>query len=117
MSLLNMAIIEGSADYITKTLLGLNINSKIHDYGELHQTELWKEFSMAVKSNPYNYGDWLYNGSPSNGRPADLGYFLGSKITEGYFNNLGNNKKAIKTILKRGKYKKVFAKSGITLNS
>lgn len=110
--LLNMAITEGSCDYITQQTLGLNINAHIHSYGEARYCELAESFKTDCKEKPFDYSNWLYNGNDAQSRPADLGYFLGYKITEAYFKHSSNKTRAYKTILKRGKYKKVYRKSG-----
>jgi len=50
-------------------------------------------------------------GGRSTERPADLGYYIGYKITEDYFNKSTDKENALKTILKIGKYKKVYKES------
>jgi uncharacterized protein YjaZ len=73
---------------------------------------IWKEFKESIETAPFDYSKWLYNGDKSKDRPADLGYYTGYKITEGFYNNSKDKKKALRTILKRGKYKKVYRESG-----
>ncbi len=108
LTLLNMAIMEGSADFITHKFLGLNINASIYDYGETYQCELWKEFERDIADQPFNFEHWLYNGNNAKGRPADLAYYIGFKITESYYGQTEDKRKAIETILRRGQYKRVF---------
>lgn len=112
LTLLNMAIVEGSADFFTRKFLGLNINAGIYDYGEAHQCALWKEFERDMEDQPFNYEYWLYNGNNAKGRPADMAYYIGYKITESFYAQATNKPKAVKTILKRGHYKKVYRGSG-----
>jgi len=108
LSLLNMAILEGSADYITASVLGLNINAGIREYGLQHECALWKNFEATIAADPFDYSKWLYNGNSARDMPADMGYFIGYQITKAYFNNVADKNKAYSTIFKRGKYKKVF---------
>lgn len=98
-SLLDIAIVEGSADFIATLILGeLTMNSAIYEYGEANQKELWKEFKNDLISNKkYNETDWFYN--YQSGRPADLGYYIGYKIAESYYNNAIDKKRAIKEII------------------
>jgi hypothetical protein len=112
LSLLNMCILEGSADFCTQQLLGININAGIHAYGKAHACALAKEFMADVDSNPFNYSKWLYNGTQAKGRPADLGYYIGSEISAGFYTQATNKQKALRALLKRGKYKKVYRRSG-----
>lgn len=116
LTLLNMAIVEGSADFFTKKFLGLNINAGIYAYGEAHECELWKEFEKDIADQPFNYAHWLYNGNNAKERPADLAYYIGYKITESYYDQSANKQKALRTILKRGRYKRVFHQGGYEEN-
>ena len=111
LSLLNMAILEGSADYITASVLGLNINAGIREYGLQHECELWKNFEASIANDPFDYSKWLYNGNSARDMPADMGYFIGYQITQAYFNSEADKNKAYTTIFKRGKYRKVFEES------
>ena len=107
-----MAIVEGSADFITSHFLDLNINRKIHQYGAIHECDILKSFKESIALNPFDYSKWLYNGLTAKDAPADLGYYVGYKITEGFYANTENKKSSLKTILRRGQYKKVYKNSG-----
>lgn len=109
--LLNMCVMEGSADFVTIRFLNLNINSRVHSYGNQHACELSREFENTINNDPFNYSGWLYNGLSSVNRPADLGYFVGCEISAGFYDLSENKEKALKTMLRRGKYKKVYRNS------
>lgn len=111
LSLLNMAIIEGSADFISMEFLGLNINTAIHAYGDAHRCALWKEFLTDVEADPFDYSKWLYNGNAAVGKPADMAYYIGYIITESYYHQKVDKHHALKTILRRGKYKRIVKQS------
>ena len=111
LTLLNMAIMEGSCDFITKDLLGISINSVLHVYGEQHRNELIREFDQAISEKPYDYSQWLYYGNNIKNRPADLGYYLGYLISRAFYQHSEFKSQALKTLLKRGKYKRVFKES------
>lgn len=113
LTLLNMSIMEGSCDFITKDLLDLTINSTLHQYGEKHRDELIQEFKRAISENPYDYSQWLYNGNNAKIRPADLGYYLGYLISQAYYHRTENKTQALSSLLKRGKYKYVFKGSDL----
>ena len=110
-TLLTAAISEGVCDFITMELLGMNINATIHEYGDQHECELWKDFEVSMKNNKRDFSNWLYNGNSSEDRPADLGYYIGFKIAESYYEKMSNKRKALKVLLNKRKYKKVFKKS------
>lgn len=110
-SLLALSINEGAADFITELVLGYNINSKIHVYGNKHEKELWTQFSKSMKETETS--EWLYNGMQAKGeRPADLGYYIGFKICEAYYNKMTDKKKAVKDILTISDFNFFLEKSG-----
>ena len=98
-SLLSQSITEGSADFIGSLILGkLTMNKAIFEYGEENEKALWNEFKQDVKAKrALDDTDWFYN--YNSNRPADLGYYLGYKITESYYKNSTDKKRAIKEIL------------------
>ena len=96
-TLLRESIKEGSADFIAELISGKNINTHLHDYGNPRERELWTEFKREM--NGTNLNDWLYNGSAAKGRPADLGYYIGYKICEAYYQAARDKKQAVKDIL------------------
>ncbi len=101
--LLSACIKEGSADFIGELISGKHVNKKAHDYGELREVELWEEFKINMFSN--DYSSWIY-GSSNDGRPSDLGYWIGYKITKSYYDNFMDKKKAINDILNIKDFKK-----------
>jgi hypothetical protein len=112
--LLARAIDEGAADFITQLVLGYNINSKVHVYGNAHENDLWEEFQAAM--NTVETDNWLYNGMAVKGeKPADLGYYIGYKICDAYYNQAKDKKQAVKDILTIQDYNQFLAKSGYPL--
>lgn len=96
--LLARCIDEGAADFITQLVLGYNNNLKMHDFGNTHEKELWKQFNSEMTGT--NTEAWLYNGMAATAeRPGDLGYYIGYKICEAYYNKTADKKQAVKDIL------------------
>lgn len=47
-----------------------------------------------------DFSNWLYNGASFTGeKPADLGYYVGFKICEAYYDKTADKKAAIEDIL------------------
>jgi hypothetical protein len=109
-SLLSMALAEGGADFLTQLVLHKNINQALDTYGLQHECALWQEFEPQMGSEDISH--WLYNAAPNETRPADLGYFIGRRICEAYYNKQTNKKQAIINLLNRGKYLAVMKESG-----
>ncbi|MBW3466697.1 hypothetical protein [Arthrospiribacter ruber] len=108
--LLTMTITEGAADFVSYTITGLNINEDIYPYGYENEEALWKEFSEEMYGNAYL--KWLYGGDSNKDRPADLGYFIGFRICEAYYNQAKNKKRALNKIVKTNNYRRLLRKSG-----
>jgi hypothetical protein len=109
-TLLGKAIREGSADFIGGMISGKNTNPLQKDYGDKHERELWKEFRDAMHGT--DASEWLYNGSDVKGRPADLGYYVGFKISEAYYAKSKDKKQAIRNILEMQDFDALLKASG-----
>ena len=109
-SLLDQALSEGIADFVTYLVLGRFFNDFIHDYADPIEADLWKEFESEMEGT--NVSRWLYNGSNSGGRPGDLGYYLGYKIAEHFYNQSSDKTAALKTILEVRDGQQFLALSG-----
>jgi len=108
--LLSQSLREGAADFIGMQVTGFVINKTQYAYGIEHEAELWKEFQTQMLTN--DYSAWLYNGNISGDRPADLGYFIGARICERYYNRATNKSKAIREIIRMKNNKKFLKRSG-----
>lgn len=113
-TLLQQCIVEGAADFLGVLISGTNINQKVNDYGNKNEKRLCEEF--VTKMDLTNYTDWLYSVSGKDDRPNDLGYWIGYKITERYFQNTSDKMQAVKDILTLTDYKQFLVKSGYLKN-
>ncbi|MBW4362770.1 DUF2268 domain-containing putative Zn-dependent protease [Flavobacterium taihuense] len=95
--LLKWTLLEGGADFIGELISGESINNSSYKYGEQHLDKLCQEFVTRLKNKDNQ--DWLYGTSNKDDRPNDLGYWIGYKITESYFNKQKDKQKAIEEIL------------------
>jgi len=56
---------------------------------------------------------WLYGGADeATGRPADLGYFMGFRICQAYYQQAKDKKQAIVEILNTRDFNRLLADSG-----
>jgi uncharacterized protein YjaZ len=110
-SLLAASLTEGSADFLAELISGEHITNPAYAYGDAHEAELWMEFKTAMDST--NTSAWLFQGDRTPpGRPADLGYWMGYKISKAYYNNAADKKTAVKEILRFTDAKAFLAASG-----
>lgn len=96
-NLLKQTLVEGSADFIGELISGDHINMTAVNYGNNNEEALCQEFvSLMLKDD---YQDWLYGTSGKDDRAKDLGYWMGYKICEAYFNKQEDKLQAISDIL------------------
>lgn len=115
-TLLERSIAEGCADFFSEIIAGAQINELQHEYGERHELMLWKEFRQAMYGK--DLSQWLYNGDAvaAKGklieRPADLGYYVGYKICQAYYEKAADKKKAVSDMLKIQNFDQFLKESG-----
>lgn len=109
-SLLERALLEGSAEFITKLILGTFLNKPLLHYGDSREEKIWNEFRSVMHGS--DYSRWLYNGGSSADRPADLGYYVGFKIAEHYYRQALNKKEAVREIIEMKNAPSFLEKSG-----
>lgn len=112
-TLLAQSIREGSADFVSELLTGKTINDSIHTYGDVHERELWLDFSAHM--NGTDFSRWLYNGgsiTATTERPADLGYYVGYRISQAYYDGHTDKRQALRDILNIGNFQSFLTASG-----
>jgi hypothetical protein len=108
-TLLARSIGEGVADFVGELIAGDTINPHLHEYGNRQEKELWLEFKKEMSGN--DVGNWMYQGEKAKNKPADLGYYMGYKITESFYKNSADKKQAVKDILEIKDFQKFLADS------
>jgi len=110
-TLLEHSFIEGSADFVGEMISGTQINGPAHAYGLAHEHELWQEFTPHFADRELY--PWMY-GTPPNGRPNDLGYFIGYRIAQAYYEKAPDKSQALRDIVTAcgDGVKEILAKSG-----
>jgi predicted Zn-dependent protease DUF2268 len=110
-TLLEHSFIEGSADFVGEMISGTQINGPAHAYGLAHEHELWQEFTPHVADRELY--PWMY-GTPPDGRPNDLGYFIGYRIAQAYYDKTADKRQALRDIITAcgDGVKEILAKSG-----
>jgi len=97
-TLLEQALLEGGADFVGELVSGGNINARLREYGVPRESALWAEFRLAMSGT--DVSQWLYNqGSTSTTRPGDLGYFIGYRIVQAYYNRTSDKTAALRAII------------------
>ncbi|MFT3911909.1 MAG: DUF2268 domain-containing putative Zn-dependent protease [Ferruginibacter sp.] len=109
-TLLYSCFSEGCCDFIGELLAGNQINKVAQEYGDKHEAELWAAFKKQLCDGKVE--DWMYNFSTAKDKPADLGYYIGYKISQAYYNSQPDKQQAIVDIIEARNVKKMLALSG-----
>lgn len=100
-SLLSKSICEGSADFLMYLQTGKypSVTRESYAYGNANEAKLWVKFQTDLDIN-YKYikTDWFYNYDRKD-IPPDLGYYIGFKICEKFYNDAKDKVEAIKFML------------------
>lgn len=88
---------EGSSEFISHYILKKQFRTKKYDYGYENECKLWNEIKTDF-NNIENYGKWF--GNYANNEHPDMGYFLGYRIMESYFDKQSDKEKALVEIIK-----------------
>jgi uncharacterized protein YjaZ len=109
-SLLKGAINEGMADFIAELTTGQNPNERLQAYGQAHEKEIWAAFSQEMTGKSWR--NWIGNADQETAaKPADLGYFVGYRICQSYYQEMADKKQAVHDILNISDYPAFLAKS------
>lgn len=106
--LLGASIKEGAADFMAELVSGKHINNHVHEFANPRERELWLEFKERMFDK--DYSGWLY--SSQEGRPNDLGYWMGYQITKAYYEKKPDKVEAVRDIMTIKDFKSFLAESG-----
>lgn len=98
-SLLCQCLKEGSADFLGELTSGRLIKrmQATHAWANAREAQLWTEFQQDMRQNATQR--WLYGSSGADGRPVDLGYWIGYKISAAYYQQATDKKQAVRGML------------------
>lgn len=109
-NLLGNSIYEGAADFISELICGSHINQYVHDWADKKEFEIWTDFKSEMYGS--NSNNWIGNADRAKDKPADLGYYVGYKICESYYNRQVDKTKAMRDILSITDWNNFYLQSG-----
>ena len=116
-TLLQGVINEGTADFIASLVLpepGVRQITDRWQYGCPHEAELAARFAGeldATKLEP-----WLFDHNPDTGWPPDMGYWLGYRIAQTYYDRAADKAAALRALLQVTDFKALLKASGYPEN-
>jgi len=107
--LLDKCLREGMGDFLAERISGRHINEHVHEWALPREAELWEQFKERMHESDHD--GWLYGGQPE-GWPADLGYFIGYRICEAFYERAPDKVSAVKEMLESTDASEFLAASG-----
>jgi hypothetical protein len=96
-TLLALALREGTAEFIAHMTTGRHTNPAAERYGLEHEAELWAAFREEMHGGVT--GDWMWVRPADTDRPQDLGYWIGYRIVDSYYEQADDKAQAILDII------------------
>ncbi|GEM_PF-522232 len=110
-SLLALSIREGVAEFLAYLITnGNTFKAPVWKYLIAHEADLWSKFEPAMLGK--ETGDWLWAEPANPKQPRDVGYIIGARIVETYYNNSTDKASAAREIISISDYKGFVEKSG-----
>jgi hypothetical protein len=87
------------------------MNARLRSYALPREHDLWAEFKLAMHGT--DTSQWLYNqGNATGERPGDLGYFIGYRIAEAFYERTSDKRLALRAIIEVADSDTFLAQSG-----
>jgi hypothetical protein len=110
-TLLRNALREGGAEFIAQLIEPSPNTPYYMTWGLAHEAQVWQQFELEM-SGP-SQQRWIGGNAMATAEwPADLGYFVGYRIAESYFNRQKDKVAAVAALLDGNRAEEVLAASG-----
>ena len=110
-TLLRGALDEGMADFLAELTTGRRPTLPHFRYGDAHEKAVWADFKKEMAGT--NWNNWIANGltQEKSEQPGDLGYYVGYRICQAYYEEQADKKQAVHDILNISDYPAFLAAS------
>lgn len=109
-SLLALAIREGTADFLADLAVGGHTHEDALEYLMAHEAPLWDRFRGEMMNR--DAGDWMWAEPRAEGEPSDLGYAMGYRIVQAFYERAPDKEGALQDILGVTDYRGFLERSG-----
>jgi hypothetical protein len=110
-TLLALSIREGAATFFAELITGGSEHKNLaRDYYLAHEKELWEAFSADMLG--HQMGEWLWKKPADPDKPQDLGYAIGARIVEQFYDNATDKGAAAREIMAITDYPAFLSLSG-----
>lgn len=110
-TLLALSIREGASTFFAEVISGGSEHkNQARDYYLAHEAELWAAFRADMLG--LEMGEWLWEEPSDPDMPQDLGYAVGARIVEAYYESASDKGVAAREIMSITDYPEFLARSG-----
>lgn len=109
-NLLGLCIREGIGEFFTYLVTGKITQSNALEFTLKNEKRLWNWLKKEMDGT--ETGDWMWAKPEDPDQPRHVGYAMGFKIVEAYYNNAKDKQKAVEEILSVTDYPAFLNKSG-----
>jgi len=109
-SLLGLCIREGTAEFFADLVTGEITQDEALDYTLKHEKRLWGWFQKEMDGR--ETGDWMWKQPEDPEQPRHVGYVMGYRMVQAYYNNADDKAQAVREILSVTDYPAFLRKSG-----
>jgi len=110
-TLLALSVREGIATYFSEFITGGSPHKNAaRDYLLAHEQELWAAFEREMLGT--ETGDWLWSQPENPEQPQDIGYAMGARIAEHYYQTAVDKRQAVRELLGVTDYPALLERSG-----
>lgn len=110
LNLLGICIREGIAEFFSHQVTGKITQEAALDFTLEHEGALWQRFSGQLQSE--ELGEWTFGERKDPDQPKLVGYAIGFRIAQSYYNQATNKDTALREMLSVIDYPGFLAKSG-----
>ena len=110
MSLLALAIREGTAEFLTSLSTGEYAKKRAYEYVLENEAALWQRFERDMLERLP--GEWMFATPSDPEQPTDLGYIMGARIVEAFYDRAADKARAVREILAVTDYEAFLGQSG-----
>lgn len=104
---------EGVAEFVGELVSGRPTYRDFFRAWQANEASYYAEF--VQEKDGTDVSRWLYNqGSATGGRPGDLGYFIGYRIAQAYYNRATDKSQAVRELIELANPAAILAQSGYT---
>jgi len=96
-NVLTSSIREGACDFLSFIVTGIPVQAPYMAYGQTHERAVWLLFQKEMNTN--HNDNWVSTGRNPALPAPDLGYFVGYRICETFYNKANDKKAAIKELV------------------